>query len=290
MPPQLVRRGGRAGRRRHGAVRLPLLPDGPRGAGPGRQRSAGRRASSTAATCRTGCRPSRTTTGASTPSCRRPLARLRRHRLALVRPRRVRHRRSPRLGVRRARDGGAGARPRAATTSTPSRPRRDGDGGPAAAVDHRGRGPGPVPHRRRGERLGGGQPDLGRPQEPAAPRGRRPTAPRWPSTRSTPTPSGWGGAARRRSSSATRTSSTRPRRRTPPSRPATRRATRTASTPSSPTRYGPSRSATAPRSTGCRPSPTAPGPSRITDAVLRSSSDGGWVDVTATADAKEVAP
>ena len=157
----------------------------------------------------------------------------------------------------------------------------------SAGGRHRGRGPGAVPHRRRGERLGGGEPDLRRPQEPAAARGRdrrrhpglRPGAPRHALGRAA--------RARRRSSSATRTSSTRPRRRTPPSRPATRRATRTASTPSSPTPCGPSTPATAPRSTGCRPSPTAPGRSRSpTPCSGRPATAAGWTSRGHTVDAR----
>ena len=65
----LVAAADRAGTVATVPVRLPLLPDGPRGAGPGRQRPARSCAWRTAATCRTGCRPTGTTTGASMPSC-----------------------------------------------------------------------------------------------------------------------------------------------------------------------------------------------------------------------------
>ena len=229
-----------AGRRRHGAVRLPLLPDGPRGPGPGRRRPLGPSASSTAATCRTGCPPSRTTTGASTPSCRGPsraFADIGSHwcdlvefvtgdRLASVCAELV-------TAVPERAHAGAHVHAFAARGG-----RRTAG---AAPVDHRGRRAGAVPHRRGRRRLGGGQPDLVRPQEPAALRDRRPTAPRWPSTRSTPTRLWVGrrGAVgdRRRATRPTSTRRAAPLRRR--SRRATRRATRTASTPSSPTPTAP---------------------------------------------------
>ena len=79
-------------------------------------------------------------------------------------------------------------------------------------------------------------------------------------------------------------------------RPATRRATRTASTPSSPTPTGRSPPARPTRSTACRPSPTASRAAQITDAVLRSAaraagstSTSPRIDV-ADADAAKEAP
>ena len=106
--------GGRrrpGGHRRHGAVRLPLLPDGPRGAGPGRQRSPRRAPGPRELPAGLAVdRPGRQL--ARRRRAVRPVPGLRRHRLALVRPRRVRHRRPPRVGVRGARDGGARARAR----------------------------------------------------------------------------------------------------------------------------------------------------------------------------------
>ena len=100
----LCGRGRRRGRRRHRPVRLPLLPDGPRGPGPGRRRRSARPAD-----------PRQLPAGLAVDRAGRQLAGrrrrgravpgVRRHRLALVRPRRVRHRRPDRVGVRRAGHG-----------------------------------------------------------------------------------------------------------------------------------------------------------------------------------------
>ena len=90
-----------------GPVRLPLLPDGPRG--PRTAIASGRAARSTwstAATSRTGCcRRGRQL--ARRRRARRRLARVRRHRLALVRPRRVRDRPPHRPSGGRTHDRGA---------------------------------------------------------------------------------------------------------------------------------------------------------------------------------------
>ena len=99
------RRGGLVADR---AVRLPLLPDGPRGARA--RRRAGRPRPAHARQLPAGLavdRAGRQLAGRRQP--RRAVAGLRRHRLALVRPGRVRHRRSHRLGVRRARHRAARA-------------------------------------------------------------------------------------------------------------------------------------------------------------------------------------
>ena len=101
----------------------------------------------------------------------RSVACLRRHRLALVRPRGVRDRRPAGVGVRRARHRAA-----AASGARGPRPRlRVGRRGcrPSPRRHHRGRRPRHVPHRSRCRRLARGQPDLVRPQEPAPLRGDR---------------------------------------------------------------------------------------------------------------------
>ena len=219
----------------------------------------------------------------------RPLPGLRRHRLALVRPRRVRDGGPPRIGVLRAGDRGA----RACAHRCPrARVRHRGRRRTSAGGHHRGRGAGALPHLRRGQRLGGRQPDLRRPQEPAPARDRdrrphpglRPGAPGHALAR----------AARTLGGARARPEPARPRRGagTPPSRPATRRATRTASTPSSPTPCAPSTPAAAGASTGCPTFADGERAVQITDAVVRSSRVGGWVDVSAGApvDRQEVAP
>ena len=99
----------------------------------------------------------------------RRLARLRRHRLALVRPRRVRLRPSHRPPLRADAHRGARALERGGTQGVRVRRRR----GRRAAGHDRGCCPRPVRDGRRSDRLGGRQPDLGRPQEPALDRARR---------------------------------------------------------------------------------------------------------------------
>ena len=150
-------------------VRLPLLPDGARGPGPARD--AGRPGAA---------HPRQLPAGLAVHRAGRQLARrqqprrsvtgLRRHRLALVRPRRVRHRRPHRVGVRRA-DHGAARAPVGGRRAP--RVRATGDQRRLRAVGrHRGRRPGHVPHGAGRDGFAGGQPDLLRSQEPAALRDR----------------------------------------------------------------------------------------------------------------------
>ena len=150
-------------------VRLPLLPDRARGpraralrvdraaAAPARHLPAGLALER----CRRQLAGGR--------GARRRLARVRRHRLALVRPGRVRLRPPHRPALRPHRDRRAAARPRRLARGVRAR----GGRGRAARRDHRGRRGRPVRDRRRRARLGRGQPDLPRPQEPPVAGGRR---------------------------------------------------------------------------------------------------------------------
>ena len=167
---QLVAAAAAAGPPGRGALRLPLLPDRPRGARAGRAR----------------VRPGACTSARHLPpglaaaprgrqlargrEPRRRLARLRRHRLALVRPRRVRHRPAHHPALGADAHGRAGARSAArahmhspaATARGELRPVSTED---AAVVQFE------TDARR--ARLGRDQPGLGRPQEPALDRDRR---------------------------------------------------------------------------------------------------------------------
>ena len=204
-----ARRGGRAAPRRRSRrlgppgrrpVRLPLLPDRPRGA-------RARRAAGETGALRLMhgtylqdwlLRPDDDNWRVD-ERARRRVARVRRHRLALVRPGRVRLRPPHRRGSRRAcspRCRSAPARP-AATRSPPARRRA------TRARDDRGRRARPVRDRRRRARLGRRQPDLGGPQEPALARARRRRGGASPSTRSSRRSSGAAAASRSRSSAAT---------------------------------------------------------------------------------------
>ena len=136
--PSSCRSAARAvGIGRHGALRLPLLPDGPRGAGPDRRRRVRPDPP----------HPRRLPPGLALdasdddnwrvdPDDVGTVAGVRRHRVALVRPRRVRHRRPAHRGLRRARHGapGAGDAGSARPRVRDRRPRA----GTAPAVDDRG--------------------------------------------------------------------------------------------------------------------------------------------------------
>ena len=163
------RRGRRGRHRRRGAVRLPLLPDGARGARP-RARRRDRPGPARARHLPAGLadRP-RGRQLARRLGARRRLARLRRHRLALVRPRRVRHRPAHRPPQRPHAHGGARAPARRAQRRVRPRQRRRR----AAHGRHRGRRGHAVRDRRRRRRQHGHQPDLAGPQEPPLARGRR---------------------------------------------------------------------------------------------------------------------
>ena len=163
-------RRGRRGRPGGCAVRVPVLPDGARGA---RRVRSGRDR-------RLAPGPRQLPAGLAPPrrrrqlACRRPagrsIARVRRHRLALVRPRRVRLRPShqPALGANAHRGPGAphrggtpGVRVRRRAVASRARSRTED----AAIVQFETDG------RRAG--LGGGEPGVGRAQEPALDRARR---------------------------------------------------------------------------------------------------------------------
>ena len=213
---------------------------------------------------------------------RRSVTGLRRHRLALVRPRRVRHRRPHRVGVRRA-DHGAARAPVGGRRAP--RVRAAGDQRRLRAVGrHRGRRPGHVPHGAGRDGFAGGQPDLVRSQEPAALRDRRRPTRRWPSTRSSPTRCGSVGEGRRELS--TRDAGpprTRGRGLRDRCRPDIRRGTRTASTPSSPIPIERSRSDRPPPSTACRRSSTGCGPCRSpTPCCGPPRPTAGWTSSSAT--------
>ena len=145
------------------------------------------------ATCRTGC-CARGRQLARRVGSRRRLARVRRHRLALVRPGRVRLRPSHHAPVRAHDDRRAGARQDRGARGLPGgqRQRR----GPRGR--DRGRGDRAVRDRPRRGRLDGHQPDLGRPQEPPLARARRRARRRWPSARRSPSRCGSGAARPRR--------------------------------------------------------------------------------------------
>ena len=164
------RRRGRLGAPGRRSVRLPLLPDGARGARARRQR-ADRRAAPSARHLPPGLAPAlRRRQLARGRAAGRGLARVRRHRLALVRPGRVRLRPPHRPPLR------ADCSPpcpsesarRAARRSTP-----DARRGRARTRHDRGRRRRPVRDGRGRDRVGGHQPDLGRAQEPALDRARR---------------------------------------------------------------------------------------------------------------------
>ena len=164
-------------------VRLPLLPDGARGArarahrrdGPGPPRPRHLPAGLADAT--------RGRQLARRRGARRRLARVRRHRLALVRPRRVRHRPPHRPPQRPHAHRGARAPARRARAP---RSRRGNGGGETRAVDTEDAAV--MQFETDGGAVGsdGHQPDLAGPQEPPVARGRRRGASPWPSTRRSP--------------------------------------------------------------------------------------------------------
>ena len=176
---------------RRGAVRLPLLPHRPRGAGAHRLGRERRRAPD----------PRHLPAGLAAERAGRQLARgrgprgrvarLRRHRLALVRPRRVRHRATASPASARARPPRS---PSASATTAARRSRAPTAAATLAGGHHRGRRRAAVRDRRRRARVGRHQPDLRRAQEPAVARGRRRGRGARASTRRTPSRCGSGAA------------------------------------------------------------------------------------------------
>ena len=210
---------------------------------------------------------------------RRRLASVRRHRLALVRPRRVRERPAgdAALGARAYRR--AGARERRGPQGIRRRRRRRG----AAGGDDRGRGDRAVRDRRRRARLRGDQPDLGGQEEPALDRDRRQRG----GAQLRP------GAARAAVGRKARLGDDRPARRRGavgargalrdgarrPS-PGLRRLLRRLRGAISTRRFAATRCRTA-----CRSSPDGLRAVQITGAVLASVAAGEWVDVAAPQEA-----
>ena len=234
--------------------------------------------SSTAATCRTGCRPSeddnwRVDAALAGPS--RAFADIGSHWCDLVE-----FVTGDRLAAVCAELVTAvPERASAASTSTPSDRARDPAGHVAGRRPPR-TWPSSCSARSPAVRVGGGQPDLRRPQEPAAPRDRGRRAPRWPSTRSSPTPSGSGGVAavgdRRSATRAQLDPAAAGLRHVPPGHPQGYQDCFDAFVADTLARHRGRRRPT--RSTGCRRFADGVRAALITEAVLRSAAThvAGW--------------